>query len=665
MNVQLHCSPGRFRLVTVSVRIAKPPPRNPTEPNTDLLDPKMYKKQKLRLILILVVVLLAPLARAAEPHVVSEAYWVDETAKATLKDAERAAFQPFTGSLTKGYKPFALWLKLRVSGHDSNERLALIVKPAFLRRIELYDPYLHASDLDQMPIVSGRDAEIEETNHIGLDNGFVIRSSREPRDIFLRITSTTTLTVDVDLRTIDDADYGSHVAAGILCIYFAFLFAFLLWSLVSWAVRGELIYGLFALRLLFSVLHIFVWFGLLRYFFSATVSASVRDHVYNIVGVSLVAIASSFDFKLISEFGVPRWLQRLAWSMLSLSAICLLLLILGKTQIALQLNAYAVSVYLMTCLVLAFSAKDRDNKPYGRMAIAAVRVGFLAMAVVVIVPVLMFLSIFNTSVPAIKVLFLHAVISTVTLFVILSIRARQKDLMAQQALVQYEIKERELRQESERRVEKERFLSMLTHELRNPLSVIRLMTSESSSSGKAVHKAALEMAQIIERVEQSEKLDDAGAQIQKTKVNLTRLVRDVAREHSVSSRLDLEIGDDLTIDTDERLLRSIVGNLLDNAEKYSLEASGIRLGLGGGSFEGVDGVQLSILNEVGEAGAPDPEMLFTKYYRSKGAHRRPGSGLGLFLVAGWARTLGGNIRYEQVDDASGTSFVSFCVWLPK
>lgn len=206
---------------------------------------------------------------------------------------------------------------------------------------------------------------------------------------------------------------------------------------------------------------------------------------------------------------------------------------------------------------------------------------------------------------------------------------------------------------------------MLIHELRDPLSVIRLMTSESSGSGKAVHKAALEMAQIIERVEQSEKLEDASARNQKTSVELGSVIRDIAMEHPASSRLDIEVPGDRTVETDRDLLGSIVRNLLDNAAKYSPNGSHIHLVLCGRTYDGADGAQVSVLNEVGEAGTPDVEKLFTKYYRSKGAHRQPGSGPGLFLVANWAESLGGNGSYEQIDGAAGNSFVRFNLSLPK
>ena len=198
--------------------------------------------QGLVLLVMLAAVLIVPMARAAEPLLISEAYWVDESGKATLEEAVNAQFVNFEGSLSVGYKPFALWLKLRVSGQDTAEQLALTVRPAFNRRIELYDPYSQKNNLLLMPVISGRDANITATNHIGFENGFVIPSSKEPRDIFLRITTTTTLTADVDLQSLEDAEYVTHITAGTLAIFLAFLMAFLLWSLISWAIRRELIY---------------------------------------------------------------------------------------------------------------------------------------------------------------------------------------------------------------------------------------------------------------------------------------------------------------------------------------------------------------------------------------------------------------------------------------
>ena len=62
---------------------------------------------------------------------------------------------------------------------------------------------------------------------------------------------------------------------------------------------------------------------------------------------------------------------------------------------------------------------------------------------------------------------------------------------------------------------------------------------------------------------------------------------------------------------------------------------------------------------VGEAGLPDAERLFDKYYRSAGAQRQSGSGLGLFLVRSLLELLHGAAIYRPDGDQ-----VCFAILLP-
>jgi signal transduction histidine kinase len=66
-----------------------------------------------------------------------------------------------------------------------------------------------------------------------------------------------------------------------------------------------------------------------------------------------------------------------------------------------------------------------------------------------------------------------------------------------------------------------------------------------------------------------------------------------------------------------------------------------------------------VSNAPGDAGRPDPEQLFKKYWRGAGATRHAGSGLGLYLSSLIARRLGGELRYQpEMTD------VRFVLWLP-
>ena len=71
------------------------------------------------------------------------------------------------------------------------------------------------------------------------------------------------------------------------------------------------------------------------------------------------------------------------------------------------------------------------------------------------------------------------------------------------------------------------------------------------------------------------------------------------------------------------------------------------------------GLQLSVMNTAGDAGIPDAEHVFKKYWRGPGATRCAGSGLGLYLSSLIANRLGGELRYRPEN-----STVRFELWLP-
>jgi signal transduction histidine kinase len=76
-------------------------------------------------------------------------------------------------------------------------------------------------------------------------------------------------------------------------------------------------------------------------------------------------------------------------------------------------------------------------------------------------------------------------------------------------------------------------------------------------------------------------------------------------------------------------------------------------------YAGMPGLQISVQNFPGVAGLPDPKKIFEKYYRSPGAHRQTGSGLGLYLVHSFSALLGGHVTYEVAQEQA-----RFTLWIP-
>lgn len=601
-------------------------------------------------------------AKAEESLLVSQSYWVDGTGRAEVTDAMAAHYQPHDGIISEGYTHAALWLKLEI-GNEGSGPVAVVVNPPFLERMDLYATGAEAGR-PLLHLVSGRDVVPNEVNHVGLSSGFIVEPSEGPQTLFLRISSSTTLTANVAVMSLKDAMMANQRLEAILAVYVAFLIGLCLWGLVSWLVRKEAIYGFFVLRQLYSLLFFLAFFGLLRFFYPDDLSSTARGHIYDFILVTVVAVTGSFDLKLLSSFGAARWLGRILGAILCLPVIGVIVLLLGKPSEALHFNAYVVNLVMVITCLLAFSVRDHEGEQHGPSAVWIIRAGFLLLSVIIMVPSLMHLKVIPTRMTAVNFIFTHALLSAMIMVALLTIRARRRDLAAQQAILQVHVKERELFEESQRRNEKERFLSMLTHELRNPLGVIRLVADSKSPDGRTIEKAAQDMAGVIERVEQSEKLDGRPLALDPVHIELDEFLGALAAEKPFRGRVKISCEDPLAISIDGLILRSVLRNLLDNAMKYSPANSPIELVASSYLSSGRDGVRLQVINEVGEAGVPDPAKLYTKYYRSKRAHHQPGSGLGLYLVANWVRALGGEIAYDLLGNSDGSQSVSFSMWVP-
>jgi two-component system sensor histidine kinase KdpD len=116
-------------------------------------------------------------------------------------------------------------------------------------------------------------------------------------------------------------------------------------------------------------------------------------------------------------------------------------------------------------------------------------------------------------------------------------------------------------------------------------------------------------------------------------------------------KVSLELAADLPmLELDAVLFEQVLFNLLDNAAKYSPDATTIAI------RSGREGrwVVLEIRDE-GEGIPPaEVEHIFDKFYRAqKGDHVRPGTGLGLAISRGFVEAMHGRITAANRTDRSG------------
>jgi PAS domain S-box-containing protein len=219
-----------------------------------------------------------------------------------------------------------------------------------------------------------------------------------------------------------------------------------------------------------------------------------------------------------------------------------------------------------------------------------------------------------------------------------------------------------------------KFVSMVSHEFRTPLSIIqssaeildgyfdRLEPDERTEHLRSIQKNTRRMASLMEGVLLMGSFDGGRMEFKATPLGLRQFLRQLVDEVlSATDRrcpIDLVLGEIPTVtQSDERLLRHIFTNLLTNAVKYSESGSLVRFEL---RCQGAE--LLATIRDQG-IGIPsaDQEWLFHAFHRGRNVGERPGTGLGLVIVKRCVDLYGGKIKVES-KPGSGTIIT---VRLPK
>jgi signal transduction histidine kinase len=248
---------------------------------------------------------------------------------------------------------------------------------------------------------------------------------------------------------------------------------------------------------------------------------------------------------------------------------------------------------------------------------------------------------------------------------IIAIQVALANHRAEQAVRQALHKEKQLNEL------KSQFVSIVSHEFRNPLSSL-LLTLELfeqpnilSPEKRQAHiqrgKAAINhMAQLITDVLVLGQVEQEQFQCQPTLINIyqfcSSLVEDLQSRSKTKDRLILTVSGcnetaHLFYELDPKLLQHILSNLLENALKYSPEDSKVKFEL---RCE-PEYVQFHIQDQGIGLTDQDLAKLFTPFHRGTNVSNIPGTGLGLSIIKKCVDAHGGEISVKT-EVGTGTQF---------
>jgi two-component system phosphate regulon sensor histidine kinase PhoR len=215
---------------------------------------------------------------------------------------------------------------------------------------------------------------------------------------------------------------------------------------------------------------------------------------------------------------------------------------------------------------------------------------------------------------------------------------------------------------------REEFVANLVHELKTPLTSLRLaaesLLGDPAASDRkrfaerTVREADL-VTKIIDNLRQLGEIEARSTSIDLTEFDLAELVGESVARLKIDRPVNTDIPPDLTITSDRPKLVQALGNLLDNAAKFSPPGTAIEVH----AEVAGDEVRLSV-RDHGPGISPEHwSRVFERFYKVDRARPREagGFGLGLAITKHLVQVLRGRIWTETARDGGQV----FTIALPR
>ncbi len=224
--------------------------------------------------------------------------------------------------------------------------------------------------------------------------------------------------------------------------------------------------------------------------------------------------------------------------------------------------------------------------------------------------------------------------------------------------------------DSDRR--KSEFLAILSHELRNPLAPIRnaihLLERAGSGSSESARATAIlrrqtdHLTRLVDDLLDVTRISRGKIALHRSRLDLREVarrtvedLRPVVEESGVSLRFEDGAGP-LWVDADPTRVAQVIGNLLQNAAKFTPARGHVVL-----AIDAVDGAARLVVRDDGMGMEPgDVERMFEPFAQAEAglARTNGGLGLGLALVKALVELHGGTVVARSDGPGRGSEFTA-------
>lgn len=604
--------------------------------------------------LIVVTVLLGSHVQANNDYTASQAYFEDPTNSLDLSEVSAKAFTPYTGMLSKGYSSSTYWIKLQIK--PSDHVLALRIRPSYAESVELFDPVGPASRRLTGASHPWRDSEIQAYGH-----HFKIEPNQQERTFFLKMKSSRSYLISLDVMPINEYMRQDHTDYLIYTGYLIFTFMLALGLFGAWVSTRDRILGIFTVQQFIASLHTLLVVGHARIFFDRYIDNQTLNFISYGVLITYPLVGAYANKLLLEDYGLNRGFRILFTGLMFTSLAIILIMSFGYVGIALNINAQLVMVLMLSCTAASlFGINTYKSSSVTTLPLYTLRAYYVFSTLGWMVAILPLLGIIQATEITLHSLFIYNALSGLVFFWLLQYRAR---LILKNEITKSDSLKKEAQSERVRREEQGKLMAMLTHEIRTPLSVLKLIVDRKvagSDLEEFANRAVSNIDSIIDKCIQLDQLDLKALQIHPIHFNVMDLLTTIVIDLDAVKRVDIQGPEVLDLHSDVDIVRVIFSNLIGNALKYSPNDSTIQVEIQHATQNDILGVRLSVINFLANGVTVDPERVFDKYYRGASASRISGSGLGLFLVKELSHALRGDVQCSIT-----TNSVTFTAWIPN
>ena len=654
---------------------------------------------RLALISLVLCVIAFPAHTAPKDTIVSQAWFEDVTGQMDWAQVQQQPLTPFSGVLSRGYGSPPIWVKLRIdpaiSNTPANKPLYLRIRPSYLDTLTVYDPL--QSPARQDPIGDRYPLSTQST----YSTRFTVNlpAGSEPRDIWVRLESTSTRMARFEVFNGSDLAISNGMLDVAGSFYLGLLGLFVVWGVIQMALRPEPLMLCFVIHQLTALLFGSNTLGYTRLLLNDLISPLVIDRLTSAMVILASAIAVVFAHFLLNEISRARWRTWAIGVILFCFAGLLAVLLSGHVMPALEGNMLMILVVPTVLLAMAMASRPTPNaKAQGRLPKPWVVGYFVLTLLFTLFAAAPSLGLIKAPELSLYIVLFYSLSSGLLMITMLLYRAHLHLQFQQAQAAKAWANEQRAEQEKAHRLDRERLLAMMGHELKTPLATLRMLLGNQTipdSLSRRMDASIQDMASVVDRVVQTGRLEDQANFVRRESCVLEDLLesalRDLPETHRViitplqsgaaatgharhvnASHTANETGSDQTeptghttlgpdpnltepsnrtlIETDPDLLVIVLRNLLDNALKYGPADAPVTV-----RYDNNTRWSVVVENPPGRAGWPDANHVFDKYYRSPKAGHRAGSGLGLYIVQELAHMIGATITYAP--DAEKIRFV--------